>query len=490
MDITKLKGLIARYIGERLQEWEDATYSDTGAEALKNGGDWQDSLSLFSQATVDDCVDALRSNDVTAIAPIVDEFVQRYGLDVAKDSPQYRTLARDLLKAEGTIAKETKQRAQGEYTDFDGTIGKALEAIQGAAPSVGAATAAAVPASETGMLLSEAVAAYLNHFSKRAPKTIVSKKIVFKRFIEILGDRRVRSITKQDGILYRDTLAQLPSHMPRQFPGLSIQEVLKKTKGKTGIERISQQTVNMDLTHLNHLFAYLIDEGEYPGPQTPVRRLSYTGLETNHFDAFTDGDLKTILTSDELARQRRGQGLRRRDKQGAGKYWVFMILLYTGARRNEIADLAVNDIRHEDGCDYFDITPDLERGRRLKTKPSKRRVPIHSHLVEAGLLRYVEEQRQKGETRLFGTPVRNSIGPWFARLLVSLKIKATGNKSLHSLRSTVENKLYAAGVDGETRRALIGHEGKDVHERVYLRPPLKTLKEHLEKLDFRPMMRG
>ena len=93
MTTAQLRTFDSRYIEERLDEWEEATYSDGGIEALRNGGEWQDSLSGFSQSTVDDCVEALRSNDMTTIAPIVDEFVQRYGLDITKVSAPYRTLA-------------------------------------------------------------------------------------------------------------------------------------------------------------------------------------------------------------------------------------------------------------------------------------------------------------------------------------------------------------------------------------------------------------
>lgn len=78
-----------------------------------------------------------------------------------------------------------------------------------------------------------------------------------------------------------------------------------------------------------------------------------------------------------------------------------MILLFTGARREEIANLALADIRQEEGIHYFDIAPDGQRGRRLKNKSSKRRVPIHSELIILGFLDYVEARRNQGETMLF-----------------------------------------------------------------------------------------
>jgi hypothetical protein len=259
MNTAQLRALVSQYIGERLDEWEDATYSTAGMEALKDGGEWQDSLSLFSQGTVEDCVEPLRSNDVAAIAPIVDEFAQRYKLDVAKGSPQYRTLARELLKAESTIAKEIKQRVQGEYgSDQWGIGGPRHEGGAGAAAAVAALSALASslppasmpqpePAAAAGMLLSEAMKAYQAHYAHMAPGTIVAKTAVFSRFLEVVGDKPVQSIGKKDAIAYRDTLALLPVQATQRYPGLSIREVIDKTKDQAHLQRISKRTINQDL---------------------------------------------------------------------------------------------------------------------------------------------------------------------------------------------------------------------------------------------------
>ena len=114
-----------------------------------------------------------------------------------------------------------------------------------------------------------------------------------------------------------------------------------------------------------------------------------------------------------------------------------------------------------------------------KRQYSRRRVPIHSQLIKLGLLDYVEGLRVKGETLLFHPG--DWITKWFHRLMKNLGVK--GKKSLQGLRPTVTMKLYEAGVDGETRRALLGHSG-NVDETDYLRLSLKTLSENLEKLKY------
>ncbi len=58
MTAAQLRALVSQYIGERVDEWEEATYSFRGMEAVKDGGEWQDCLSGFPQSTADDCVEA------------------------------------------------------------------------------------------------------------------------------------------------------------------------------------------------------------------------------------------------------------------------------------------------------------------------------------------------------------------------------------------------------------------------------------------------
>jgi integrase len=503
MNKAQLRALVSKYVGERLDEWEDATYSAAGMEALKHGGEWQDSLSGFAQSSVEDCVEALRSNDVAAIASLVDEFVSRYSLDLAKDSPQYQTLARELLKAETTIAKEIKQRVQGEYGDDqwgvetprpNGGIGvaAAAEAISALASSL---PPASTPEPAAGMLLSEAMKAYQAHYAHMAPGTITAKRVVFSRFLEIVGDKPVKSIGKKDAIAYRDTLALLPAEATQRYPGLSIRDVIEKTKDQPHLQRISKRTINQDLIHMNALFTYLMDEEILTQAHTPVRRIAFKGTAGESYPPFTDEDIQRIFGSDTFRAQKT-------DPQYIARHWLLLILLYTGARREEIADLALTDIKREteDGAgpyDFFDLTFDEARGRRLKNKGSKRRVPIHSHLIELGLLRYVEARRAKGERLLFSGSrkagpgsVGDSVGKWFFRLLVALDIKKDTKKCVHSLRDTMVNKLTEVGVGDDINRKLVGHAGMDVHGRKYVQPKLKVLRDSLEKVDFRPLLKG
>jgi hypothetical protein len=79
---------------------------------------------------------------------------------------------------------------------------------------------------------------------------------------------------------------------------------------------------------------------------------------------------------------------------------------------------------------------------------------------------------------------------WFFRLLVALDIKKDTKKCVHSLRDTTINKMIEVGVSDDINRKLVGHIGVDIHGKKYVQPKLKVLRENLEKVDFRPLLKG
>lgn len=69
-----------------------------------------------------------------------------------------------------------------------------------------------------------------------------------------------------------------------------------------------------------------------------------------------------------------------------------MLAVHTGARLRELYQLRKEDVRFdpEAGIHYLDINNDGDTGKSLKTKSSKRKIPIHDKLIELGFLNYVK----------------------------------------------------------------------------------------------------
>lgn len=72
--------------------------------------------------------------------------------------------------------------------------------------------------------------------------------------------------------------------------------------------------------------------------------------------------------------------------------WLFPLLLHTGARIGEMAQVELADIREVDGVPAIDIHDRQAEGhekRSVKTKAGLRVVPIHPSLVALGFLAHV-----------------------------------------------------------------------------------------------------
>lgn len=175
--------------------------------------------------------------------------------------------------------------------------------------------------------------------------------------------------------------------------------------------------------------------------------------------------------------------------------WGALIGLYAGARVSEVGQLRLDDIaQDEDGVWCFAITDEGE-GQSLKNAASKRRLPVHPHLIERGLLERIDDLRNKGKTQLFPRAKAgnvNGMGNWlstaFSRHLIALGIHSKSGKGkvgFHSLRKTFIQTAQSAGIRSEARAQMVGHELADEHHDIY--SSTFTCKQLLEGVGSGPM---
>ena len=181
--------------------------------------------------------------------------------------------------------------------------------------------------------------------------------------------------------------------------------------------------------------------------------------------------------------------------------WLPTISLYTGMRLDEIASLRLRDVRSDDEIWFFDLS-----SYRLKTDNASRLIPIHSSLIERGLLDFVTSQSNQQQLYLFpelqvyhasskrdgiGTPV----GKWFNRTLLSaIGIDKQYEKShgllvdFHCCRHTVASRFKFHGVPAYLAKQILGHElDGDITWGIYsgqVSTKLAALKEAIQMLDY------
>jgi integrase len=160
------------------------------------------------------------------------------------------------------------------------------------------------------------------------------------------------------------------------------------------------------------------------------------------------------------------------------KFWVPLMLAYTGARRAEIAGLLHTDIETIDGVPCVHIR--ANRYRKIKGEDDQveksRIVPIHPHLIALGLMEKVQDskghptgllfpdvlpmprKRVKGAKLALPKKIGDTLDDFWRE---SLKRTLDGNPRnlcMHSLRHYVNNHLiHAGGVHEVTRLDLLGH---------------------------------
>lgn len=145
------------------------------------------------------------------------------------------------------------------------------------------------------------------------------------------------------------------------------------------------------------------------------------------------------------------------------KYWVPLIAMYSGMRREEICQLRADDITEFNSIWCFNI---VESGEdiSLKTEASTRIVPIHPILLELGFLQYVQS-RPKGNIWGF-TPWKGQYGKkfgnWYSQSFNRIYVTDDPQKSFHSFRHTVSDTLKQAGVQEVVIAEILGHKNDSI----------------------------
>lgn len=171
------------------------------------------------------------------------------------------------------------------------------------------------------------------------------------------------------------------------------------------------------------------------------------------------------------------------------RYWLPLVMLYSGARPAEIAQLQVEDVREHHGSWIIHITTEGGGGKSTKTKGSMRVVPVHPQLVALGFIAYCERTKANGGTRLFPKAVRNQRGQMvadfsrdFGRYLTRIGVKIGRGLSLYSFRHGFVDALRRAEYLDEQFGFLIGHKAHSMTEQ-YGSLPQGMLRQRVEMIE-------
>ncbi len=416
------------------------------------------------------------------------------------DRHEARVKAAQLNQAERGIIEDFQQQlcgAQGAVSEeaITGVLGL-LESLKydlagRVAPSLHAHPESKNGQGMTSLLFSDIVQRYIADCIADAPRTKQQKQSTFDLFQDLQGDSVFCRIGLEAAQAFKTSLLKMPAHAKKRTGAHSLKGISRDEI--EGSESLHYKTINGRLGDMRTLFNWAERHGLVQG-KNPFSGIAVKGHKSsgNKRSSFKAEDI-TALFGSPLYTGCKGEKWSQRLETGEkiikdALYWIPFIGLYSGMRLNEICQMEVADIRCEDGIWIFDVN---EHGsKRLKTTSSARYIPIHNQLIQAGLLDYWRDLKERGEVRLFPDlkeGVNHSLSAPFSkrfrRLLNALGLTREGI-CFHSLRHTFIDGLRKAGVERPVAMALSGHQSSDVHDQYGSGYGLGALHEAINRTVF------
>jgi len=312
-------------------------------------------------------------------------------------------------------------------------------------------------------------------------ETELERRRYLKALTGILGkDFITEKLTKKIAREVKGIVSTLPVRwtIKKETKHLSIRDAAKSKIKPT----ISVKTRNEYMVAYSTYGKWLEDMG-YLNKNPFSNMTTSINNEEQARDAFSIVEIKRILSAIEDSKIK---GSRKKSR-----YWGIMIAAYTGMRREEIAQLHVEDIKLIDDLYCIDINKNTD-DKRLKSKSSKRIIPVHQNILDKGFIEHVENIKTRGYKRVFpdlksGVKHRygRNLGDWFnGTFLKQLDIKTKKN-AFHSFRHTVATELGEIAVNDSLQKRILGHSmANDITARYDHSQRLELMKEALERLPY------
>lgn len=388
----------------------------------------------------------------------VADYIDRNKLLIDPLSPDRGDLARKMMRSEIEGLERTLERDRGDYA------GTPRDPI--VKPATGTSREQAAPG-ETIMELFE-------QYARENPKAITADTINQARrdigtFVDYVGSTcPVHRIDKKAVREWKALLVRYPvkATESKAFGGMKLAQIVRHNE-TVGKPVITPRTVNRYLSSLGAFCDWLVAHGYLD--QNPTAGMSLAKEKKKSTLPFTTDQLNALFKSPLFTGCRSGDEWRNVAKPGDvtirdHRYWVPLVMLFSGARPAEIAQLAVSDVRQERGHWIMHITTEGDGDKSVKTEGSMRVVPVHPELIRLGFIKYRDGMGAAGHTRLFPEAKRNGRGQMiaefsreFGRYLTRLKMKDGRGLSLYSFRHGVADAFRRAGYLDEQFGMILGH---------------------------------
>lgn len=334
--------------------------------------------------------------------------------------------------------------------------------------------------------------------AKKSPQAPEQFRWPVKLFEQHFGPLPLKQISKPHIREFRDLLETLPKAAGKANAGVTLAEL--RQRSAKGAPRISRATAAKHLRAVGTILRFAVSEGYLEN--SPAEGIRYHTSRSQIFDdatvearrSLTPAETRAVL---DAADAYEGTG----DPSDVDTAWFARLAIYTGARAEELSQIAPADIAIGGAIPHIRVHAEGEK--KLKNTSSIRIVPIHARLLEMGFAAFVKA-RANGAL-LFSTLKADGRDRLYSRMQRRLtrlmrgegKSATSGNRKKiaganiadkrvvpHSFRHTLKSAARLAQVPEEIAERLMGHTSPERKvARGYGDVPLVILSEWMNKID-------
>ncbi|MEI9409158.1 site-specific integrase [Mesorhizobium salmacidum] len=369
------------------------------------------------------------------------------------------------------------------------------------------APASATPSTDPQDTFGEITRAYLEDertratLNKRRRQWIAEVEARLDFLEEVVGkDTPIRSVNYDVAKRLQGILAKLPAHREKRYPGLSFQEAI--TKGTDdGAPLLSAASQGEYLICFRNVMSvatakWLVQNNPAEGLR-PLKQDLRSAAEKRL--PFTVEQVKQLLTCGFYGHWREGAAKRYTKPDRAWRFWLPLIMAFTGMRPGEICQMVVGDIKKSStGIWYASVLPTADDEgtavkKVVKTIYSRRSFPIHPTLIALGFLDFVKSRMKDGEDALLFSDLSPSKRGYYSdypcrRFRESFLDQAISRKpgqTLYSLRHSFRDALRRIEAPSDVLSALGGwSEGTKVSDNYGDKSDPDYLFSYVEKISY------
>lgn len=303
---------------------------------------------------------------------------------------------------------------------------------------------------------------------KQSAETARKYRAYIRRLVEFVGDIPVRELRKKqinDFLLYLEALPDSNRLAAHDRGRLSMAQMIAQRRKWLDANPdaepedwplVTIATVNKHLECIKALLAWVgSDQDDFTNVARDVRRRKETRSRAEYdVRPFKPEELARILEGADAS-----WGV------GSDMWWLIRLALLTGARIEELCQLARDNVREIDGIFVIEINAGsfTERGKKLrrtlKNSMSERLIPVHPWLIDKGFQKFATGNGPRIFSTFRSSGERYGRNPTkaFSRLLRDT-LKVTDRRvRFHSFRHGFITALHNASVMQAQVNALAGH---------------------------------